>query len=156
MVDQQSEENKTEKKQPSDIKVEPLINLKKNSQTPDSLTDIPDKESQIQDKNDEPLEQKVALNEGSNIKNPGVVGQVLGWFSSMDKSLDINEGIEDTLESAKKVDIKKKPSIKEIPDAVATTLDDEDSSFSEKLAEIADSMDSFTDRVKNIYHKVTK
>ena len=156
LVDQQSEENKTEKKQPSDVKVEPLINLKKNSQTPDSLTDIPDKESQIQDKNDEPLEQKAALNEGSNIKNLGIVGQVLGWFSSMDKSLDINEEIEDTLESAKKIDIKKKPSIKEISDSVATPLDDEDSSFSEKLAEIADSMDSFPDRVKKLYHKVTK
>ncbi|MEE9336438.1 MAG: hypothetical protein V3U87_00010, partial [Methylococcaceae bacterium] len=156
VMGQQSEENKIEKKQPSDEKVEPLINLKKNSQTKDSQTDIPDKESQIQDKNDETLKRKIALDKGSNIKNPGVVGQVLGWFSSMDKSLDINEGIEDTLESAKKVDIKKKPSIKEIPDSVATALDDEDSSFSEKLAEIADSMDSFPDRVKKLYHKVTK
>ena len=156
VIDQQSEENKTEKKQPSDVKVEPLINLKKNPQTQDSQTDIPDRESQIQDKNDETLEQQVALDQESNIKNPGVVGQVLGWFSSMDKSLDINEGIEDTLESAKKVDIKKKPSIKEIPDSVATALDDEDSTFSEKLAEIADSMDSFPDRVKKLYHKVTK
>ncbi len=135
-----------------------LINQQseENSQTQDSQTDIPNKESQIQDKNVETLEQKVALDKGSNIKNPGVVGQVLGWFSSMDKSLDINEGIEDTLESAKKVNIKKKPSTKEIPDSVTTALDDEDSSFSEKLAEAADSMDSFTDKVKNIYHKVTK
>ncbi len=156
VMDQQSEKNKTEKKQPSDEKVEPLINLKKNSQTKDSQTDIPDKESQIQNKNDETLEQQVALDKGSNIKNPGVVGQVLGWFSSMDKSLDISERIEDTLESAEKVDIKKKQSIKEIPDSVTTALDDEDSNFSEKLAEIADSMDSFPDRVKKLYHKVIK
>ncbi len=156
VMGQQSEENKSEEKQPSDVKVEPLINLKKNSQTEDSQTDISDKESQIQDKNAETLEQKVTLDEESNIKKSGVVGQVLGWFSSMDKSLDINEGIEDTLESTKKVDIKKKPSIKEIPDSVATALDDEDSSFSEKLAEIADSMDSFPNRVKKLYHKVIK
>lgn len=123
----------------------------------DSLVAIPSEKSDTQEIHVESLEQEISTaKEQTSAEKQGVVGQVLGWFSSMDKALENNEVNENNLESVEEVEIKRKPVIKENLNSEDTISDDEESSFSEKLAGVADKMDSFSGKFKNLYHKVKK
>ena len=153
---------------------DPIINLEKDLQQRDFQTAISNEKSQEQENHIEPLKQEIPLvNEKKpvqenhvesvkqkvtsvkepNAKKQGVVGQVLGWFSSMDKAIE-DELIE---KPTRKEEIERKLEIKETSNSVTATIaDDEESSFSEKLADVADTMDSFSGKFKNLYRKVRK
>ena len=100
--------------------------------------------------------QKVTLAKEPEVKDKGVVGNVLGWFSSMDKALETDNDIKNDDAHAKKVDLKRNPLKKEKNNPASKILDDEKTGFSEKLADIADTMDSFSDKFKKVYRKVIK
>lgn len=164
------EENRLSETNPDD----PIINLEKDLQQRDFQAAISNERSQEQENPTEPLKQEIPLvNEKKsvqenhvesvkkkvtsvkepNAKKQGVVGQVLGWFSSMDKAIE-DELIE---KPTRKEEIERKLEIKEAPNSVTTTIaDDEESSFSEKLADVADTLDSFSGKFKKLYRKVKK
>jgi hypothetical protein len=164
---QQSEKNQIqEDNQQSETKSDdPLINVEKNLQQQGFQAAISSEKSQeqeiplvnekkpVQENHVESVKQKVTSVKEANAKKQGVVGQVLGWFSSMDKAIE-----DDLIEKpTRKEEIERKLEIKETPNSVTTTIaDDEESSFSEKLADVADTMDSFSGKFKNFYRKVRK
>jgi hypothetical protein len=167
---QQSEKNQIqEDNQQSETKSDdPLINVEKNLQQQGFQAAISSEKSQeqeiplvneknpVQENHVESVKQKVTLAKEPNAKKQGVVGQVLGWFSSMDKAIE-DEIIEKNEKFIQKVEKKRKAEIKETPNSVTTKIvDDEESSFSEKLADVADTMDSFSGKFKNLYRKVRK
>ncbi len=169
-INQQSEKNQIqEEKQQLETKSDdPLINVEKNLQQQGFQAVISSEKSQeqeiplvnekipVQENHVESVKQKVTLAKEPNAKKQGVVGQVLGWFSSMNKAIE-DEIIEKNEKFIQKVEIKRKAEIKETPNSVTTKIvDDEESSFSEKLADVADTMDSFSGKFKNLYRKVRK
>ncbi len=95
-----------------------------------------------------PLKQKVSSIKKSNNKKQGVVSQVVGWFSSMDKAFEDEEGSAPVQKSK----AEKKPAKKKAPRPTAS-IDDEKISFSEKMANAADTMDSISGKFKNIFRK---
>ncbi|MEE9337310.1 MAG: hypothetical protein V3U87_04455 [Methylococcaceae bacterium] len=178
-INQQSEKNQIqEENQQSETKSDdPLINVEKNLLQENSQAAISSKKRHVQEHHSEllkqeiplvnkkipvqenqvePVKQKVTPAKESNAKKQGVVGQVLGWFSSMDNAIE-DEIIEKNEKFIQKVEIRRKSEIKETPNSVTTKIvDDEESSFSEKLADVADTMDSFSGKFKNLYRKVRK
>ena len=150
----QNEKNQIlQQKQKLEPKTEPIVNIEKTVQPQDSQPAIPTEKSRVQVRHKEPLEQKAVLAKEAKTEKKGAVGQVLGWFSSMDKVLESNEVIESEVE---KVKAERKPAIKQSPISVVAISDDEGSSFSEKLAEVADTMDSFQDKFKKLFKKGVK
>jgi hypothetical protein len=102
----------------------------------------------IEDTNTTPLKQKVSSIKKSNDKKQGVIGQVVGWFSSVDK---VFESEEESVPVQKRK-AEKKLAKKKTPSSKAS-IDDEKISFSEKMANAADTMDSISDKFKNIFRK---
>ncbi len=166
---QQREKNQSlEENQQVELKVDgPLINLEKNLQQEgfqpvissekkqEQETLLADKKIPTQENQVESVKQKVSSAKELHEKKLGVVGQVLGWFSSMDRVFEDDE-IEKNEEPTQKVEIERKSEAKETFSSVVTIADDEETSFSEKLAEVADTMDSFSGKFKSLYRKVRK
>ena len=116
VINQESEKNQIlEDKHTSDIKVDPSVNIEKTIQQPDSQVAIPSEKSHVQEKTLDTTEQKVPFVEETNIEKQGVAGQVLDWFSSKDKTLENNEGLNTISESAQKIETEIKPIIEESP-----------------------------------------
>jgi len=114
-------------------------------------------------------EQKVVPLANKESSKKSVANKVLGWFSSMDKALEGDSNPENT-EITEASITEAANNVKNVkPDLSVTTeslenkvqetkqavdiLDEDDVSFSEKMADVADKMDAMQDKFKGFFNK---